>query len=160
MVHITIEYMIMIPVLILQIFLFPLTTSWLMNTWINSRRNLALQDVASHLSSTIQQLYFSLNHATMQAGTATYSPGLPPFIENLFYTATAQLRPTAAATPNSSNVLDIEITLVGTDNAVTASVTLGPNANWQNSVFESNSTKAAVTAQKFSNGTVAIWFES
>ncbi len=107
----------MIPLLILQIFLFPFTASWLMNTWVNSRRNLALQDVASHLSSTIQQLYFSLNHATMQAGTATYSPGLPPFIENLFYTATAQLRPTATATPNSSNVLDIKVTLVGTNNA-------------------------------------------
>jgi hypothetical protein len=149
----------MIPLLILQIFLFPLTASWLMNTWVNSRRNLALQDVASHLSSTIQQLYFSLNHATMQAGTATYSPGLPPFIENLFYKATAQLRPTAAV-PNSSNILDIAVILVGTSNAVTATVTLGPNANWQNSVFMSNSTQAAVTAQKFSNGTVALWFVS
>jgi hypothetical protein len=160
-VHVTIEYMIMIPLLILQIFLFPLTASLLMNTWVNSRRDLALQDVASHLSSTIQQLYFSLNHATMQVGTATYSPGLPPFIENLFYTATGQLRPTATATPNSSNVLDIKVTLVGANNFVTSTVTLGPNVNWgQNSVFESNSTQAAVTAQKFSNGTVAIWFVS
>jgi hypothetical protein len=131
-----------------------------MNTWVNSRRNLALQNVASHLSSTIQQLYFSLNHATMQAGTATYSPGLPPSIEDLFYTATAQLRPTATATPNSSNILDIDVILVGTNNAVTTSVTLGPNVNWGNSVFKSNSTQAAVTAQKFSNGTVSIWFES
>lgn len=151
----------MIPLLILQIFLFPLTASLLMNTWVNSRRNLALQEVASHLSSTIQQLYFSLNHATMQAGTATYSPGLPPFIEDIFYTATAQLRPTATATPNSSNILDMQVILVGTTNAVTASVTLGPNVNWgQNSVFESNSTQAAVTAEKFSNGTIALWFQS
>ncbi|HJW97500.1 MAG TPA: hypothetical protein VJ529_00095, partial [Candidatus Bathyarchaeia archaeon] len=63
MVHVTIEYMIMVPVLVLQIFLFPLTANWLMTTWVDSRRNLALQDVASHLSSTIQQLYLSLNHA-------------------------------------------------------------------------------------------------
>jgi hypothetical protein len=97
----------------------------------------------------------------MQAGIATYSPGLPPFIEDLFYTATAQLRSTATATPNSSNILDLEVILVGTNNAVTATVTLGPNVNWgQNSVFESNSTQAAVRAEKFSNGTVALWFES
>ncbi len=160
MVHVTIEYMIMIPMLILQIFLFPLTASWLMTTWIDSRRNLALQDVASHLSSTIQQLYFSLNHATMQAGRATYSPGMPPFIEDIFYTATAQLRPTAAASPNSSNVLDVKLALVGTTNTVTATVILGPNVSWQPSVFQSNSTKAAVTAQKFGNGTIALRFES
>ena len=150
----------MIPILILQVFLFPLTASGLMNVWVNSRRNLALQDVASHLSSTVQQLYFSLNHATMQAGTARYSPRLPPLIENLCYTATAKLRSTAAATPNASQILDIEVILVGTGNALTASVLLGPNVNWQNSVFESNSTYAAVAALKFSNGTVALWFES
>jgi len=83
MTHITIEYMIMVPVLILQIFLFPLTASWLMNIWADSRRTLALQEVASHLGSTIQQLYFSLNHETVSAGPpVTYSPGLPPFIED------------------------------------------------------------------------------
>jgi len=92
MTHITIEYMIMIPILIMQIFLFPLTASWLMNIWVDSRRSLALKEVASHLGSTIQQLYFALNHETISAGTATYSPGLPPFIENNHYIVNATLR--------------------------------------------------------------------
>jgi len=70
--HVTIEYMIMLPILILQIFLFPLTANWLMNIWVDSRRTLALQDVAGHLGSTIQQLYFSLNHETISNGKATY----------------------------------------------------------------------------------------
>ena len=160
MVHVTIEYMILLPVLVLQIFLFPLTANWLMITWVDSRRNLALQDVASHLSSTIQQLYFSLNHATMQVGRATYSPGLPPFIEDIHYQGNATLRPTLGASVNSSKVLDVTVRLIGTKNAVTSAVILGPNVDWRSSVFNSNSTKAAVTAQKFANGTIALWFDS
>jgi hypothetical protein len=159
MVHVTIEYMIMIPLLVLQVFLFPMTAGWLMTTWVNQRRNLALQDVAGHLSSTIQQLYFALNHQTVPAGESTYSPGMPPSIEDLFYTATAKLRPLGAPM-NSTNMLDVTIKLVGTTNTVATTVILGPNVDWRSSVFESNSTKAAVTAQKFVNGTIALWFES
>ena len=148
MTHITIEYMIMIPVLILQIFLFPLTASWLMNIWVDSRRTLALQDVASHLGSTIQQLYFSLNHETIFAGTATYSPGLPPFIENYDYIGNATLR-TVSESEDSSKVLSLTLTLAKTKITVTTLVILGPNVQWQPSVFVSNSTNACIKAVKF-----------
>ncbi len=160
MVSITIEYMIMVPMLVLQIFLFPLTASLLMNNWVDSRRNLALQDVASHLSSTIQQLSFSLNHATMQVGRATYSPGLPPFIEDMPYQGNATLRPTVGPSTNSSVVLDVTVRMLGTNNRVTTAVILGPSIDWRSSLFNSNSSKAAVTAQKFANGTIALWFDS
>ena len=148
MTHITIEYMIMVPVMILQIFLFPLTASWLMNIWVDSRRTLALQEVASHLGSTIQQLYFSLNHETISAGTATYSPGLPPFIEDYNYIGNATLR-TVAGSADSSKVLSITLTLAKTKITVTTMVILGPNVQWQPSVFVSNSTNACIKAVKF-----------
>ena len=148
MTHITIEYMIMVPVMILQIFLFPLTASWLMNIWVDSRRTLALQEVASHLGSTIQQLYFSLNHETISAGTATYTPGLPPFIENYNYIGNATLR-TVAGSADSSKVLSITLTLAKTKITVTTMVILGPNVQWQPSVFVSNSTNACIKAVKF-----------
>ena len=157
MTHITIEYMIMIPMLILQIFLFPLTASWLMNIWVDSRRTLALQEVASHLGSTIQQLYFSLNHETISAGTATYSPGLPPFIENYNYIGNATLR-AVSGSADSSKVLSITLTLAKTKIIVTTLVTLGPNALWRSSVFVSNSTNAVVSAEKLSNGTIRLYF--
>ena len=148
MTHITIEYMIMVPVMILQIFLFPLTASWLMNIWVDSRRTLALQEVASHLGSTIQQLYFSLNHETISAGTATYTPGLPPFIENYYYTGNATLR-TVSESEDSSKVLSLTLTLAKTKITVTTVVILGPNVQWQPSVFVSNSTNACIKAVKF-----------
>ena len=157
MTHITIEYMIMVPMLILQIFLFPLTASWLMNIWVDSRRTLALQEVASHLGSTIQQLYFSLNHETISAGTATCSPGLPPFIENYQYTGNATLR-AVSGSADSSKVLSITLTLAKTKITVTTLVTLGPNALWQDSTFISNSTHACVSATKNAAGTITLFF--
>lgn len=157
MTHITIEYVIMIPVLIMQIILFPLTTSWLMNVWVDSRRTLALQDAASHLGSTIQQLYFSLNHETISAGTATYSPGLPPFIEDYNYIGNATLRKVSASA-DSSKVLSITLTLARTKIIVTTLVILGSNVLWQPSVFVSNSTNALVSAEKLSNGTIRLYF--
>jgi hypothetical protein len=149
--------MIMLPLLILQIFLFPLTASWLMNIWVDSRRTLALQEAASHLGSTIQQLYFSLNHASISAGTATYSPELPPFIENYYYTASATLQ-VVSGPANSSKVLKMTLTLVKTRITATTLVTLGSNVLWKSSVFVSNSTNAIVIAEKLSDGTIRLYF--
>lgn len=158
MTHITIEYMIMIPILIMQIFLFPLTATWLMNIWVDSRRTLALQEATSHLGSTIQQLYFALNHETILAGTTTYSPRLPPFIENNHYTGNATLRTVSYPASNSSKVLELTLKLAKTSITVTTSVILGPNVLWRESTFMSNSTNACVSAEKFPNGTICLYF--
>lgn len=158
--HVTIEYMIMMPILILQIFLFPLTAAWLMNVWVDSRRSLALQDVASHLGSTIQQLYFSLNHETISAGKATYLPRLPPLIEDSPYTGNATLRTVLDPVLNSSKVLELTVRLVSTKLMVSTQVILGPNVSWKESVFISNSTNACVSAEKNQTGTILIQFGS
>jgi hypothetical protein len=148
----------MIPMMILQIFLFPLTASWLMNIWVDSRRTLALQDVAGQLGSTMQQLYFSLNHLSIPAGQASYSPGLPPFIEDFSYFANGTLRAVSGSGSNYTKVIDLTVYLTGTKNSVTTAVVLGPNVAWQPSVFLSNSTQASVTAQKKADGTILLWF--
>jgi hypothetical protein len=158
MVHVTIEYMIMIPMLIMQIFLFPLTASWLMNVWVDSRRSLAIQDAASHLGSTIQQLYFALNHETISSGKATYSTGLPPYIEDYPYFANATLRAALGPASNSSQILEITLTLITTKITATSSPVLGLNVLWQPSTYKSNSTNACVTAEKFANGTISMYF--
>lgn len=151
--------MIMIPVLILQIFLFPLTASWLMNIWVDQRRTLALKDATSHLGSTLQQLYFSLNHTTVPAGKLTCSTGLPPFIEDQYYTGIAVLRSASSTEPNSSKFLEITLTLATTKISVDSLTTLGPNVIWKNSTFVSNSPTATAAAEKFPNGTISLSFE-
>lgn len=156
--HITIEYVIMVPILLLQIFLFPLTASWMMNIWVDSRRTLALQEAASHLGSTIQQIYFSLSHQTISAGTVTQKSNVPTFIENYPYTGTATLRKVMDPELNSSKILKITLKLGTIGTTVTASVVLGQNVLWQESTFVSNSTTACIRAEKFQNGTISLSF--
>ncbi len=148
--HVTIEHMIMLPLLILQIFLFPLTVSWLMDIWVNSRRTLELQDAASHLASVIQQAYAIMKHATIKSGTAVFSTGLPPYIENHSYIGTATLK--------SNGILKITLKLKDVGITKEASVILGANVTWRESTFISNSANAYVVAEKFPNNTICLFF--
>jgi hypothetical protein len=157
LVQITIEYMIMIPILILQIFLFPLTAGWIMTTWTDSRQTLALQETASYMGSSIHQVYSALNHESISAGTVTNRLEVPAFIEGYAYKGNASLRASDPA-PNSSQVLDITLRFIGGHIESTTSVTLGQNVAWQNSTFMSNSTDASLIAQKMSNGTILLYF--
>ncbi|MEM2911366.1 MAG: hypothetical protein QXM52_04475 [Candidatus Bathyarchaeia archaeon] len=156
MAHITIEYVIMLPLLILQIILFPLTASWLMNVWVDSRRNLALEEVASHLGSAIQQVYFTLNHDTISAGTFKQKPDVPPFIEDYPYIGNATLKSVAGS--SSAKILEITLRLKGIGISASTKVLLGQNVLWHESTFISNSTNACIRAVKFSNGTIALSF--
>jgi len=152
LVQITIEYMIMIPILILQIFLFPLTAGWIMTTWTDSRQTLALQEAASHLGSSVHQVYSALNHESISAGTVTNRLEVPPFIEGYAYKGNASLRALDSVS-NSSQVLDITLRFMGGHIEATTSVTLGQNVEWQDSEFMSNSTHASLIAEKYWNGT-------
>lgn len=155
--QITIEYMIMIPMLILQIFLFPLTAGWIMNTWVDSRQTLALQETASHMGSSVHQVYSALNHDSISAGAVTNKLEIPPFIEGYTYNGSASMRESA---PESTQILDITLTFMSGRIAASASVTLGQNVAWdQASEFMSNSTHASLIAEKLSNGTILMYFE-
>ncbi|MCX8150594.1 MAG: hypothetical protein N3D85_03720 [Candidatus Bathyarchaeota archaeon] len=158
MAQITIEYMILIPLLILQIFLFPLTVGWIMNTWVDSRRSLALEEIANHIGSSIQQIYFSLDHASISAGNLTSKLDVPPSIEGYCYCGNATIRQVLEPELNGSKILDITLNLVGFEISVSATVTLGNNVEWRNSYFLSNSTLASVTGEKFSNETILMHF--
>jgi len=155
--QITIEYMIMIPMLILQIFLFPLTAGWIMNTWVDSRQTLALQETASHMGSSVHQVYSALNHDSISAGAVTNKLEIPPLIEGYAYNGSASMRESA---PESTQILDITLTFMSGRIAASASVTLGQNVAWdQASEFMSNSTHASLIAEKLSNGTILMYFE-
>jgi hypothetical protein len=129
-----------------------------MNIWVDSRREIALQEVGSHLGSTIQQIYFSLNHQTISAGTVIQKANVPPFIENYPYNATATLRTVSEATLNSSKVMTITLRLRNIGTIATTKVVLGQNIQWQESTFKSNSTNACINAEKLANGTIRMSF--
>ena len=150
--------MILIPVLILQIFLFPILVNATMNQWVNERQSLALQETASYLGSSIQQIYLSLNHTTILSCNLTSNLGSQPFIEGHVYTGNATLQTVLSSDLGSSKVLDVTLNLLHADISTTTSVTLGQNVEWINSTFASNSVAACVTAVKFPNQTIQLSF--
>ena len=154
--QITIEYMIMVPILILQIFLFPLTASLIMNSWVDSRQNLALQETASYVGSSIHQIYLALSHESLSSGLVTNRLELSPLVEGHVYTGNATLR--ASPDPNSSRILDINLYIVDTEIVAKASVTLGQDVEWQNSSFKSNSAYPSIYAEKLPSGILRLSF--
>lgn len=156
MAHITIEYVILMPLLILQIFLLPFATTIIMGYWTKSSNNLALQDAASQLGSSIQQLYFSINHASIPSGNVTSKLNIPVYINNYAYTGNATLLSPSGS--NAAKVLSVTLNFKGLAGSVTTPVALGQNVQWQSSTFVSNSTTACLNAYKYSNGTILLYF--
>ena len=149
---ITLEYMIMIPVLILQIFLFPITASVIMNTWADSSMTLELQETAGHMGSSIQQLYYAMNHASVPNGTMTITLGTPPLIEGHAYTTTLSH---ATNLDTSIQIMNVTLKLIGTRDQTSTLVTLGQNVDWQeNLAFNSTAHSLSMVAHKTSN---SIW---
>ncbi len=156
MAHVTIEYVILLPLLIAQIFLFPFAANVIMTNWVDSRRTLALQETASHLGSSIQQAYLSLNYTTISAANATNRLDVPPFIEGYAYTATATLE-----AASGSKVLELTLMFKGITISATTAVTLGQNVDWKDSTFKSNSTSTCLRVEKdSSSGIITLYFES
>jgi hypothetical protein len=155
--QVTIEYMILIPVLILQIFLFPYAVGLVMNTWVDSRRSLALEEAVSHIGSSIQQVYYSLNHSTILSGNLTSKLSIQPYIEGYAYTGNATLRTVLDPVFNSSQILDVTLKFKGLAIWATTSVIMGENVEWRNSTLLSNSTIACITAEKL-NDTITLHF--
>ncbi len=153
--EVTVEYMILIPVLILQIFLFPMFVNVAMTQYVNDQRTLQLQEVASYLGSSIEQIYLSLNHTSIQSSTLTSSLASQSLIDGYSYTGTAALQTGL----NSSPVLHVTLKLDGSDISSSTLVTLGQNVEWvANSVFTSTSANACIVAQKYPDQTIQLSF--
>lgn len=154
--HMTIEYVIMIPVLFAQIIVFPFAANMMATAWTDSHREAELQDAADHLASTIQQLYLSANQKEISVGNITLASTLPPTIQSYPYTAIGTL-----TTADSTKVLTLSLTLQGTTTTVTSTALLGSNVLWtEESAFDSVSLNASIKVQKFANGTLLFSFGS
>jgi hypothetical protein len=144
--------MIMIPVLIMQIFLFPLTATAIMDNWTDSRITVELQATAGHLGSSIQQLYYTINHGSMSDGSMKITLDLPPLIEGRAYTTTLSH---VTHLDTSYQVMNVTLKFIGTKDQASSLVTLGLNVDWQeNLAFNSTSNSLSLVANKTAN---SIW---
>lgn len=157
MAHVAIEVVIMVPVLVAQILLFPLVANTMTTYWQNASREITLQEVASQMGSTIQQLYLYLSRMEVSAGTITYASTFPTTIASHIYTARGSLR--TSVDLNSSKILLLTLTLQDVGTTVTVQVSLGPNVSWvEESIFYSYSPNASIKVQKFANRTLLFSF--
>jgi uncharacterized protein YjdB len=149
---VTIEYVILIPLLFTQVLVFPFVASTIASNWQDSQRNVELQDAANHLASTIQQLYLTINRDEVLECTVTQASPVPVTVGSYPYNATCN------PPVGSSNILKVTLTLDEVGNTATAAAVLGPNATWTESTLRSTSTDAYIEVQKFSNGTISFSF--
>ncbi|MGA2681006.1 MAG: hypothetical protein ABSF44_04310 [Candidatus Bathyarchaeia archaeon] len=156
----TVEYMILIPVLILQIFLFPMIVSAVMGQWVGDRQTLELQQTASSLGSVIEQTYLSLNHTSILSCKFNSTLPFAPTIEGYNFTATATLHAVSNTDYGACKVLDVTLSLVGKQLSTSTEVTLGQNVQWINSELVGNPPTACLLAQKLANQTIQLEFGS
>ena len=143
--NITIEYVILIPILFSQVILFPYVASTMASSWENSQRDIELQNTADHLVSTIQQLYLTINGEDILIGTVTHESPLPITVGPYPFIATGSL---SEPPDNSAKVLTLTLILDEVGNTATASTVLGVNVNWLPSTFRSNSADAYIKVEK------------
>ena len=161
MVNVTLEYMIMIPLMIFEIILFPYVANLMMNNWAVDKETLQLQEAATSIGSSIGQIYTALNHDTISTVNVTSTINSPKIIDGYIFTAKGTLRTALDSVLNSTKILDLTLTLNGTKIEATTSVILGSNVSWDNSsAFVSNSYNAAIISEKLSNGTIYLYFAS
>ncbi|MDG6222070.1 MAG: hypothetical protein QCH99_02270 [Candidatus Bathyarchaeota archaeon] len=156
MVSVTIEYVILIPLLFTQVIIFPLVASTMTTHWQETQLTIELQDAADHLVSTIQQLYLSVNGNEILTGNVTYASPVPVTIASYPYTVDGQL---SNPIDDTAKVFTVILTLDNdVSTTVAASAVLGTNVQWGESSFRSTSFDAIIIVEKFSNGTLRFTF--
>jgi hypothetical protein len=159
MVNVTLEYMIMIPLMIFEIILFPYVANMMISNWTVSKETLQLQEAATNIGSAVGQMYAALNHDTISTVNVTSTVTAAKTIDDRTYTATGTLRTALDSVLNSTKILDITLTLDDIGIQTTTSVILGPNVNWKaSSEFVSNSNFASIISEKLGNGTIYMYF--
>ncbi len=111
-----------------------------------------LQETAGHMGSSIQQLYYTMNHASISNGSMQINLDTPPLIEGLAYTTTLSH---VTHLDTSYQIMNVTLKLIGTHDQTSTLVTLGQNVDWQeNLAFNSTSHPLSLIATKTAN---SIW---
>jgi hypothetical protein len=120
-----------------------------MNTWGDSTTTIQLQTTAGHMGSSIQQLYYTMNHGSMSDGSMKITLDVPPIINGRAYTTTLNH---VTHLDTSYQIMNVTLKIIGTQVQTSTLVTLGQNVNWtQNLAFNSTSHDLSLIATKTSN---------
>lgn len=142
----------MVPVLILEIFLFPFVATVIMDNWMDAQRNLELQDIAGNIGSSIQQLYYTISRAD-DSGTMQLNLDIPQSVNQYAYTVTFGQAPQV---DTSYKVMNVTLQFISAEGSSSSLVTLGNDIVWQNNLsFNSTTPSLSFVATK-SGGNVVL----
>jgi len=155
--HVAVEAVILAPLLIVQIILFPFVAYMMSSKWADATREITLEEAGSQMANTIQQLYLSLNRAEVSAGTMVQASTFPTEISGQAYIAKGYLNWSLAL--GSGKILALNLTLQKLGVRAIVRTPLGPSVLWdEQSLFDSSSPNASIKVQKFANGTLLFSF--
>ena len=155
MVSVTIEYVILIPLLFSTVIVFPFVANRITTENQEAQLRIELQGVADHMASTIQQLYLTVNGEEILTGTITQASPVPVTVGSYPYNVEGSLYEPG---DGSAKVFTAFLTLDDIAITVTASAVLGPNVLWTDSTLRSTSVDASIIVEKYSNGTLGFTF--
>ena len=155
MVSVTIEYVILIPLMFTTVIVFPFVASRITTENQEYQLSIELQNVADHMASTIQQLYLTVNGEEILTGTVTQESPVPVTVGSYPYTVEGSL---SNSGDGSAKVFTAFLALDDIDITVTASAVLGPDVLWTDSTLRSTSFDASIIIEKHSNGTIGFSF--
>ncbi len=155
MVSVTIEYVILIPLLFTTVIVFPMVADRVTSENQESQLTIELQSVANHMVSTIQQLYLTINGEEILTGTVTQASPVPVTVGSYPYTVEGSLYDPGDGSAKFFHTL---LTLDDIGITVSASAVLGTNVVWTDSTLRSTSVDASIIVEKYSNGTIGFTF--
>jgi hypothetical protein len=145
-----VEHVMLLPLMIMVVVLFPIAANSIVVNYTNQQQLVIAQSAMNQMVSTIQQLYYSLNQENILPCNVTVTNLLPQKIGTYTYNVTA--------TTNPGNKLTLSLYMSSLNMRVEKTITLGPNALWENSQFRSILPTSAIRVQKIMNGMLKFSF--
>lgn len=157
MANVVVEHVMLIPIMIVLILVFSPVANSVMSNYINQQRVIVAQDAVNQLSSTIQQLHYSLSRYEILPCTVVKTNPLPETIMSYPYIVTGDLE--IPLEPEAGRKLRLALSLQGISVTVNKTIVLTSGSLWSSSELSSLSSQAAIFIQKFPNGTLLLGFK-
>jgi hypothetical protein len=142
---VTENIILLIPTLFAMM-IFALVANAVVANYAKQQQTIVIESAQNKLTTTISQLYFSVNQPEIPSCVVTKTMPLPELIDGQNYIVNGNL---------SDNRLTLTFNFPGvlrTDNVV---VNLGPEAQWdQSSVFSSTNPNSVIIIEKYFNATI------
>ena len=145
MANVVTEHIILLVPVFFVMMIFALVANNVVAGYAVQQKAIIIDGAQNQLTTTISQLYFSVNKQDVPYCVVTKSMPIPEMIEGQNYLINGTM---------TGNVLKLTFTFPGTSLRDNAEVTLGPDAQWVSSIYSSNQKNGVLRMEKYFNATV------